>query len=436
MDTSTPGDERPNIVLEYLASLPRSREQAKRTLKYWSHWLEQRLLGGINSPHNFTVWQQFFVDHTAIYPIGDRGDYGLPEWIDLPLCENKLKRPGPLSFQEVKQLIRGLIRWQAYRQWNSPEDLQALTRLYQRFGASLRNPARLLTGLPDSAIDISEMVSAGIWLSTGERDTALIALSRSLCCTPEELAQMKCSDVETDDWQHWYVQMPERSAMRIYLDSNTAFHLICWLYTRAWRPGRTTPLFTVDYHGAPLSACQVQQIFERRYRLSQVVLHPFSPRPRDNQEHETLFADDHDDAACKYYREMVTEDLIKAVKSAQEGEALFGPIVEAIARRRALQGEPPAEPCPPTPLIDRERIRLLETRAVGEWYVRPPRPMFDSRITVKSFICRPLSAETEGDQQMDWDAAVRKLAEQTQRAETGGNAVEQLDWDAAIPKTQ
>ncbi|HBN8522217.1 hypothetical protein ACIUV2_25345 [Pseudomonas aeruginosa] len=434
MDTSTPGDERPNIVLEYLASLPRSREQAKRTLKYWSHWLEQRLLGGINSPHNFTVWQQFFVDHTAIYSIGDRGDYGLPEWIDLPLCENKLKRPGPLSFQEVKQLIRGLIRWQAYRQWNSPEDLQALTRLYQRFGASLRNPARLLTGLPDSAINISKMVSAGIWLSTGERDTALIALSRSLCCTPEELAQMKCSDVETDDWQHWSVRMPERnSAMRIYLDPNTAFHLICWLYTRAWRPSLKAPLFTVDYQYEPLTACQVQQIFERRYRLSQVVLHPSSPCARDYQKLDTLFADDHEDAACKYYLEMVTDELINAIKSALKAECLFE---GGIARERALQGESTEESCAPSPLIDRERIRRLESKAVAEWYVRPPRPIFDSRISVNSFISPTLSAETDDDQPVDWDVAVRKLAERNKRAEPEGGAVGQLDWDVAILKTK
>lgn len=271
----------PPAVLMYAASLPRTAAQVKRALAHWNTWLKLMHFGSLESATGYCDWERFLTDHTMIYETGERSDYGLYEHVEEALCKKQLKPRGPLSFNEVKRRISILIQWQAHNQWNEKKDLRALSRLYQRFRAVSRQPAQQVTELPRSAACVSNMLRA-CWCSCDNRDGALIALSQLLDCPLDDLAQMKCSDVQTDDWQVWSVRLPSQpGATPILLDLATAYTVVGWLLERKWQPDLEEKLFQLDNKTGPLTPTHIRLIFERRYRISQVLTKSNSDREAD-----------------------------------------------------------------------------------------------------------------------------------------------------------
>lgn len=425
--------ELPAVVLEYIAALPRGQDQTKRALAHWNVWLQQRHLGSLAIAHGYDDWQKFLIDHTVIYAINDRGDYGLSEMDEETLCEKGLKSRGPLSFNEVKQLIRCLIRWQAHRQWNSAEDLRGLARLYRRFRANAQNSVLQLNGLPESDFDTSAMLIAGGRASMGSRDAALIALTRLLNCSLDDLAQMKCCDLETDDWQNWSVRLPTRpQSMRIYLDPNTTYYLVFWLFERKWRPGLETPLFTGDHNAEPLPPPHIQLIFERRYRTMQVLSHP-APHARDR---EVLIDDFESDASSPRLLSFVTMCLIESIKYAERLEEIRLQAEVQAAERRRLSAK--------NAIKLRREAKARTDKAIAELFYKPKQSVKEDALptpirkkpTTPTLTRSPSRAETDDEEQYDWDAAVKRRAELDQCSELATGAIEQVDWDAAVRKSR
>ncbi|MNZ42072.1 hypothetical protein D3C78_596390 [compost metagenome] len=353
----------PPAVLMYAASLPRAAAQVKLALAHWNTWLQLLHLGSLESAKGYCYWERFLTDHAVIYETGERSDYGLYEYVEETLCKKQLKSRGPLSFNEVKRRISILVQWQAHNQWNEKKDLRALSRLYQRFRAISQQPAQQITDLSGSDACVSNMLRACQCTFQGSRDQALIALSQLLDCPLDDLAQMKCSDIQTDDWHVWSVRLPSQpSAAPMLLDLNTACKVVGWLFERAWRPGLEEKLFQLDNRTGPLTPPHIRLIFERRYRISQVLTKSYSDREPDMIADRSLLYAKLSDTHLDELLSRQVKQLVSSIELAKKHEDCIRRAVERHIEERKRQAEREAKP-----LQHKARRKVERLREPDAW---------------------------------------------------------------------
>lgn len=133
-----------------------------------------------------------------------------------------------------------------------------------------------LTGLPTDPAVVRSMLDACHIV----RDSALIALSWSPGCTPDELASMECSDVLTTDWRHWSIRLKNRiNCPSFHLDAFTTVVLVGWLAQRHWGPEMTGKLFLGGSTTNELTPTEILLAFEHYLRVAKPV-EPTKPRKR------------------------------------------------------------------------------------------------------------------------------------------------------------
>ncbi|EJN16855.1 hypothetical protein PMI35_06603 [Pseudomonas sp. GM78] len=132
------------------------------------------------------------------------------------------------------------------------------------------------TGLPSDPAVVRSMLGACHIV----RDRALIALSWSPGCTPDELASMECSDVLTTDWCHWSIRLKNRiNCPSFHLDAFTTVVLMGWLVKRHWGPEMTGKLFLGGSTTNELTPNEILLAFEHYLRVANPV-EPTKPRKR------------------------------------------------------------------------------------------------------------------------------------------------------------
>lgn len=265
--------ELPPAVMTYIASLTDvAATQATKALSYWSKWLELEQRSSLNARQGYCIWEQFFVDHVITYRANDRGDFNLRQTTDSELRRLRLKEHGPLSFRFVQQRITQLLHWQAHQNWDFEVDVERLRQLYRRFQRMQRIKDRLITELPPGSSQVREMLDTcghDIW---GVRDAALIAFSWSAGCSTDDLARMVCSDIGTYDWKTWsYQRSPGVNAKPVHLNDGTTRRMLEWMMESRWRPSLQKKLFLHLNILDELSPSDIGFIFERRFRVSQVL---------------------------------------------------------------------------------------------------------------------------------------------------------------------